>query len=182
MASGGAAGAASAHAAAAGAPTAALAGALSATMGHGGAPRCERIFTAPPLARWHEGRAVLLGDAAHAMPINLAQGAAAGIEGAYLLGAALSAIGSAPSLGELDAAFGTYHAAHAPRVRQCRVLTAFTEALAWPASPPTEAVRNAMALVPQPLNSAIFDTALGLSLGDLPASTRERWPLSIHTR
>ena len=32
------------------------------------------------------------------------------------------------------------------------------------ASPPTEALRNAMRLVPRPLNGRVFDTALELSL------------------
>ena len=32
------------------------------------------------------------------------------------------------------------------------------------ASPPTEALRNAMRLVPRPLNGWVFDTALELSL------------------
>ena len=63
-------------------------------------------------------------------------------------------------------------------MRQCRVVTAFTELLAAPASPPTEALRNAMRLVPRPLNGWIFDTALELSLGDRPARTRAMWPLA----
>ena len=49
---------------------------------------------------------------------------------------------------------------------------------AAPASPPTEALRNAMRLVPRPLNGWIFDTALELSLGDRPARTRAMWPLA----
>ena len=52
--------------------------------------RWERLQSVAPLDAWSTGRAVLVGDAAHALPINLAQGAAAAIEGAYLLGTALA--------------------------------------------------------------------------------------------
>ena len=148
-----------------------------------GAIRWERVYAAPVLTQWHDGRVVLVGDAAHAMSHNLAQGAACAIEGAYLLGEAIgdvaaSAAGVDADDGPgLEAAFAAYHAAHAPRVAQCRVTTHFTAALAIPASPASEAVRNAMALVPQPINSMVFDAALAVSLGDIPASTRARWPL-----
>ena len=146
---------------------------------------------APPLpagGRWWTGRCVLVGDAAHALPINLAQGAAASIEGAYLLGEALcAALGAGadgragkPPLndGAWQRAFASYQGSHEARVRQCRLATAFTAALARPTSPPAEAVRNAMRFVPQPLNGLVFDAALEFSLGDVPASTRAAWPLA----
>ena len=164
--------------------------------------RSSRVLVAPPLPRWWCGRAVLVGDAAHAMPINLAQGAALGIEGAWLLGAALGrmsgesggggesrggglgGMGHGAGHGEglvkastWQAAFESYQAAHEPRVRQCRRMTAFTAALAMPATAPTEALRDAMRLVPQPLNGAVFDAALEYSLGDWPSGTRSYWPL-----
>ena len=144
--------------------------------------RSERIFTAPPLQKWFQGRAVLVGDAAHAVPINLAQGAAAAIEGAFLLGEALattehSTLEGDVALDGLLAACQAYQAAHEPRVNQCRMLTHFTAALSAPASVATEAMRNSMRLVPQPLNSWIFDTALDLSLGELPQGTKARWLL-----
>ena len=151
-----------------------------------GAPplRCERLHVTPRTARWWAGRAVLVGDAAHALPINLAQGAACAIEGAFTLSAALAdALGGSRAGAPLEtavaaAAFARYQAGHEARVRQCRVVTAFTELLAAPASPPTEALRNAIRLVPRPLNGWIFDTALELSLGDRPARTRAMWPLA----
>ena len=75
------------HAAACAAAEAAMSrGAASADAMH-----TEHVRAAPALRRWWRGRAVLVGDAAHALPINLAQGAAASIEGAYLLGVALAA-------------------------------------------------------------------------------------------
>ena len=151
-----------------------------------GAPplRCDRLHVTPRTARWWSGRAVLVGDAAHALPINLAQGAACAIEGAFTLSAALAdALDGSRADAQLEAAaaaaaFARYQAEHEARVRQCRVVTAFTELLAAPASPPTEALRNAMRLVPRPLNGWIFDTALELSLGDRPARTRALWPLA----
>jgi 2-polyprenyl-6-methoxyphenol hydroxylase-like FAD-dependent oxidoreductase len=151
-----------------------------------GAPplRCDRLHVTPRTARWWAGRAVLVGDAAHALPINLAQGAACAIEGAFTLSAALAdALGGSRAGAPLEtavaaAAFARYQAGHEARVRQCRVVTAFTELLAAPASPPTEALRNAIRLVPRPLNGWIFDTALELSLGDRPARTRAMWPLA----
>ena len=60
---------------------------------------------------------------------------------------------------------------------QCRLASAFTTALAAPASAPTEALRNAMRFVPQPLNGYVFDAALEFSLGDIPSRTRAHWPL-----
>ena len=146
-----------------------------------GALRWERLYVAPRLARWHEGRTVLVGDAAHGMPPNLAQGAACAIEGAWLLADALCRTDASDDAA-LQQAFAEYQGAHQPRVRQCRALTAFTEVLATPATAPAEALRNSMRFVPQPFNSAIFDLSLALSLGDLPSSTRDRWPLAARAR
>ena len=151
--------------------------------------RCERLQVAPPLERWWRGRAALVGDAAHALPINLAQGASCAVEGAYTLATSLAdaldgdggggcgASSPADVESELEAAFARYQDAHAPRVRQCELVTSLTQLLAQPASPATEAVRNAMRLVPPPLNGWVFDLALELSLGDKPARTRALWPL-----
>ena len=44
-----------------------------------------------PLPRWHRGRVVLVGDAAHAMTPNLGQGGAQSIEDAHALARALAA-------------------------------------------------------------------------------------------
>jgi 2-polyprenyl-6-methoxyphenol hydroxylase-like FAD-dependent oxidoreductase len=180
------------HAAACAAAEASMAQEQAAAPAHSmDAFRAERVLMAPPLpagGRWWTGRCVLVGDAAHALPINLAQGAAASIEGAYLLGEALcAALGAGadgragkPPLndGAWQRAFASYQGSHEARVRQCRLATAFTAALARPTSPPAEAVRNAMRFVPQPLNGLVFDAALEFSLGDVPASTRAAWPLA----
>lgn len=44
----------------------------------------------PPLKRWSSGRVALIGDAAHAMTPNLGQGAAQGVEDAWVMGTALA--------------------------------------------------------------------------------------------
>jgi len=51
---------------------------------------CDRcslwgLYARPPLPHWHDGRAVLLGDACHPMLPFMAQGAAMAIEDGYLL-------------------------------------------------------------------------------------------------
>jgi 2-polyprenyl-6-methoxyphenol hydroxylase-like FAD-dependent oxidoreductase len=49
------------------------------------------IFDREPITRWHDGRVVLLGDAAHPMTPNLGQGAAQAIEDAGALARSLGA-------------------------------------------------------------------------------------------
>jgi len=39
-----------------------------------------------------------------------------------------------------------------------------------------------MRMVPNPINSGVFDAALAISLGDAPQSTRARWPLRLDGR
>ena len=81
--------------------------------------------------------------------------------------------------GDHAAAFQAYEAAAAPRVAQCRRVTAFTELLAAPAGPVAEGARNAMALVPPPINGFVFDSFLEYSLGDVPSATAALWPLKV---
>jgi 2-polyprenyl-6-methoxyphenol hydroxylase-like FAD-dependent oxidoreductase len=76
------------------------------------------IYDRPPLRRWGAGRAMLLGDAAHAMTPNLGQGACQALEDAVALADALRAHADIP------AALRTYEARRAGRanaiVRQSR--------------------------------------------------------------
>ncbi|MGX9847007.1 FAD-dependent monooxygenase [Limimaricola litoreus] len=68
------------------------------------------LFRHPVPGRWHDGRLVLLGDAAHPTLPFLAQGANLAIEDGWVLAQALSQ--------ELGTALGRYTAARAPRVRR----------------------------------------------------------------
>ena len=54
------------------------------------------LYDREPLATWHSGRVVLLGDAAHAMLPYHAQGAAQSIEDAYVLAACIAEARDAP--------------------------------------------------------------------------------------
>ena len=52
------------------------------------------IYDREPIARWHTGRVVLIGDAAHPMTLNLGQGAGQAIEDAVVLDECLAASSS----------------------------------------------------------------------------------------
>ncbi|MET7650227.1 MULTISPECIES: FAD-dependent oxidoreductase [unclassified Streptomyces] len=66
---------------------------------------------------WHRGRVVLVGDAAHACPPTLAQGAAMSLEDASVLAELLSAEESWDSLDSLDDLLTRYHERRIDRVR-----------------------------------------------------------------
>ncbi|MGY4857255.1 FAD-dependent monooxygenase [Cryobacterium sp. AP23] len=61
---------------------------------------------------WNRGRVVIIGDAAHSCPPTIAQGAAQGLEDAYVLTGLLLAAGSVD-----DALWQEFHARRLPRVR-----------------------------------------------------------------
>ncbi len=73
------------------------------------APFRWALFDRPRLPRWSEGRAVLLGDAAHPMLPSLAQGAAQALEDAVALASRLEAA-------EPEAALPAHYAARIGRV------------------------------------------------------------------
>ena len=60
------------------------------------------LFDRAPLARWHEGRVALMGDAAHPMLPSMAQGAVQALEDAWIMAAALDQHGTP------DAGFAAY--------------------------------------------------------------------------
>ena len=72
------------------------------------------LFTVRPLLHWHRGRAVLMGDAAHAMLPHHGQGANTTIEDAITLAELLA--GAAP--GDLEAVLGRYQALRRARTRK----------------------------------------------------------------
>jgi salicylate hydroxylase len=72
------------------------------------------LFGQRPLNRWHRGRAVLLGDAAHAMLPHHGQGANQTIEDAAVLADCLAASGTA----DLEGALRTYERLRRGRTRR----------------------------------------------------------------
>ncbi len=72
------------------------------------------LYDAKPMARWHAGRAVLLGDACHPMLPSFAQGACQTIESAWVLAQNLQT-GSLQT-GGYDTAFEQYYTARIARV------------------------------------------------------------------
>lgn len=64
-----------------------------------------------PLTRWSEGRAVLLGDACHAMAPRMAQGASMAIEDAAVLARCIADSGGE----DMESAFARYEAHRQPR-------------------------------------------------------------------
>jgi 2-polyprenyl-6-methoxyphenol hydroxylase-like FAD-dependent oxidoreductase len=81
------------------------------------------LYDLAPLATWHAGRIVLLGDAAHASTPNLGQGGAQAIEDAWVLADRLAAAPDG-SAHEIERALAAYERRRAPKadlvVRQSR--------------------------------------------------------------
>lgn len=75
--------------------------------------RCWSLYRMPPLERWSNGRATLLGDAAHPILPFLAQGAVLALEDAATLAAAL-----ADRRSDVEAALRNYEQARRPRARR----------------------------------------------------------------
>jgi 2-polyprenyl-6-methoxyphenol hydroxylase-like FAD-dependent oxidoreductase len=69
------------------------------------------LFDFPPIPRWCEGRAVVIGDAAHAMTPNLGQGGAQAIEDALVLAEELIRTDS------IAQALGRFERSRMPRVK-----------------------------------------------------------------
>lgn len=75
--------------------------------------RCWSLYRMPPLERWSNGRATLLGDAAHPVLPFLAQGAVLALEDAVTLAAAL-----ADRRSDVEASLHNYEQARRPRARR----------------------------------------------------------------
>jgi 2-polyprenyl-6-methoxyphenol hydroxylase-like FAD-dependent oxidoreductase len=69
------------------------------------------LYDRPPVNRWHQGRIVLLGDAAHPMTPDLGQGAAMAIESAAVLASCLE------KYKEFSSALQNYEQSRMPRTR-----------------------------------------------------------------
>ena len=72
------------------------------------------LFVVRPLLRWHRGRVVILGDAAHGMLPHHGQGANTSIEDAFTLAALVADAGS----DELDTTFSRFQALRRARTRR----------------------------------------------------------------
>ena len=84
-------------------------------------PDCHKwaILEREPLARWSDGRVVLLGDACHPMTPYMAQGGATAIEDAAVLARCLAA-----SAGEdIAGAFARYEAHRKPRTSRIQAIS-----------------------------------------------------------
>jgi len=84
-------------------------------------PDCHKwaILEREPLARWGEGRVVLLGDACHPMTPYMAQGAATAIEDAAVLARCLAAAGN----DDIEGAFRRYEATRKPRTSRIQAIS-----------------------------------------------------------
>lgn len=94
------------------------------------------------LPAYHRGRAVLVGDAAHAMTPHLGQGGNQAIEDGVVIGLCLDAHGAA-----LDAALATYTRHRLPRTWDVVRRSQRAGALAMASSPLATAARDALAMV-----------------------------------
>jgi salicylate hydroxylase len=73
------------------------------------------LFVRPPIARWSQGRVILLGDAAHPILPFLGLGATLAIEDGVVLARALKAAA------DIQAAFAAFQAVRVPRVETVRL-------------------------------------------------------------
>lgn len=106
------------------------------------------LFARPPLRRWSKGRAVLIGDAAHAMLPHHGQGANQTIEDAVALADCLAA--SAP--GQHAEAFERYQSQRRTRTRQVqRGSWVTSDVLHLPDGPEADRRNRALADLPESL-------------------------------
>jgi 2-polyprenyl-6-methoxyphenol hydroxylase-like FAD-dependent oxidoreductase len=84
-------------------------------------PDCHKwaILEREPLARWSEGRVVLLGDACHPMTPYMAQGAATSIEDAAVLARCLDEV----ECQDIEGAFRRYEAHRKPRTSRIQAIS-----------------------------------------------------------
>ncbi len=107
------------------------------------------LFAVAPLPRWHRGRAVLLGDAAHAMLPHQGQGANTTVEDAVALAALIARESTATGLPEALAAYQTLRRARTRRIQRSSWTT--NALLHLPDGPAADERDRALARLPQDL-------------------------------
>ncbi len=118
------------------------------------------LFDRPVLPTWHDGRAVLLGDACHPMLPFMAQGAAMAIEDAW----ALSQLTA--NADDLPAAFSKYETMRKPRASKLQAISTGNAAM-FHAAGPAAIIRDAKLTVARalPLAAALrFDPIYGYDI------------------
>jgi salicylate hydroxylase len=130
------------------------------------------LFVGRPLLRWSRGRAVLLGDAAHAMVPHHGQGANTTIEDAITLAELLA--GAEP--GDLDGVLARYAALRVARTRKIqRSSRATNELLHLPDGPALAARDRRMSRIPQDFGWIHeFDALRAVSGEEQSIGTQER--------
>ncbi len=111
------------------------------------------IVDRPPVDRWHDGRSVLLGDAAHPMTPNLGQGAGQAIEDASALADAVADLagpgGTPATSAAIASALRRYEARRVPRANAfVRASRRFGEVGQWEHPVATWLRNRALRLMP----------------------------------
>jgi salicylate hydroxylase len=138
----------------------------------GAVPQSPRwgLFARRPLARWHRGPVVLLGDAAHAMLPHQGQGANQAIEDAFVLAEELG------SAGDVLAALNRYARRRRVRTRRVQLVSwAASAALHLPDGPAAQRRDAYLARLPEHLAWIHGHDVLGRATYD-PASAPRRMP------
>lgn len=96
----------------------------------------QDVYDRKPVERWHEGRVMLLGDAAHPTTPTLGQGAGMAIEDGVVIAHELKAVGSLAAPGAVVAAFTSYERKRIPRTSQIVNRSALLGKLSHVKAPP----------------------------------------------
>lgn len=121
------------------------------------------ILEVAPLPRWTRGRVALIGDAAHAMTPDIAQGASQSIEDAVVLAASLVS-----ARDDVPAGLQAYEAARRPRVTEIADRSRSVGELAQWRHPVARTVRDTfLAWAPDSLLQLGFDRLYGVPVPEL---------------